>query len=223
MARNDGTSRKSAGPERRDLRYATTRDVLIRSGLEMLTEQGFAATGLDALLRRAAVPKGSFYHYFESKADFGREIMKAYDAFICRKLDRALINEKLVPSDRVRAFVEDAKAGMAKYGYTRGCLIGNFSQEVEALPSDYRAVLNVIMEGWQGKIARCLEIAQRNGEIADSADCDALAEFFWIGWEGAVMRARLVKDGAPLDTFITGFLAGLPRPERSDSGRKKKS
>jgi TetR/AcrR family transcriptional repressor of nem operon len=191
--------------------------------LETLTEQGFAATGLDALLRRATVPKGSFYHYFENKADFGREVMRAYDAFFCRKLDRALTNEKLAPTDRIRAFVEDAKAGMAKYGYTRGCLIGNLSQEVEALPNDYRAALNEIMEGWQGKVACCLELAQRDGEITDSADCDALAAFFWIGWEGAVMRARLVKDGAPLDTFIAGFLAGLPRPERSCRGRKKKT
>jgi TetR/AcrR family transcriptional repressor of nem operon len=219
----DDTSRASTGHERRDLGYAATRDVLIRSGLETLTEQGFAATGLDALLRRATVPKGSFYHYFESKAHFGREVMQAYDAFFCRKLDRALTNEKLAPSDRIRAFVEDAKTGMAKYGYTRGCLIGNFSQEVEALPNDYRAALNEIMKGWQEKVACCLKLAQRDGEITGSADCDGLAEFFWIGWEGAVMRARLVKDGAPLDTFIAGFLAGLPRPERSGSGRKKKS
>jgi TetR/AcrR family transcriptional repressor of nem operon len=223
MAKKSGLPRRSAGPERRDLGYAATRDVLVRTGLEMLTEQGFAATGLEALLRRATVPKGSFYYYFENKADFGREVMKAYDAFFCRKLDRALINEKLAPFDRIRAFVEDAKAGMAKYGHTRGCLVGNFIQEVRTLPCDYRAALNDIMEGWQGRIARCLETARRNGEIADSADCDALADFFWIGWEGAVMRARLVKDGAPLDTFLAGFLAGLPRPERPGSGRKKKS
>jgi len=223
MSRNDDRSRRCTGPERRDLGYAATRDVLIRAGLEMLTEQGFTATGLDALLRRATVPKGSFYYYFESKADFGRAIMKAYDAFCCRKLDLALTNEELAPFDRVRAVVEDAKAGMAKHSYKRGSVVGNFSQEVEALPNDYRAALIEIMRGWQAKIACCLELAQRNGEIADSADCNALAEFFWIGWEGAVMRARLVKDGAPLDTFIAGFLAGLPRPERSGSGRKRKS
>jgi TetR/AcrR family transcriptional repressor of nem operon len=223
MTKKNDPSRRFKGPEQRDLGYAATRDVLIRSGLETLTEQGFSATGLDALLRRATVPKGSFYHYFESKADFGREVMKAYDAFFCRKLDRALTNEKLAPSDRIRAFVEDAKAGMAKYGFTRGCLVGNFSQEVEALPNDYRAALTEIMKGWQDKIARCLDIAKRDGGIAASANCDALAEFFWIGWEGAVMRARLVRNGTPLDTFIAGFFAGLPRPERSGSGRKKKS
>ena len=222
MARNEDTSRTTTEPERRDLGYAATREVLIRCGMEVLTEQGFAATGLDALLRRATVPKGSFYHYFDSKADFVREVMKAYDAFFCHKLDRALSHARLAPSDRMRAFVEDAKAGMAKYGYTRGCLVGNLSQEIGILPDDYRAALSEIVKGWQRKLANCLELAQRDGEISASADCEALAEFFWIGWEGAVMRARLVKSGDPLDTFIAGFMAGLPRPEHSAT-RKQKS
>ena len=208
--------------EKREVGYAATREVLIRCGMEALTEQGFAATGLDALLRRATVPKGSFYHYFGSKAVFGREVMKAYDASFCRKLDRALTNKSLAPSDRLRAFVEDTKAGMAKCGYTRGCLIGNLSQEVEALPSDYRAALNEIILGWQEKVARCLEIARSGRVIAEYANCEALAEFFWIGWQGAMMKARLIKSGDPLDTFMDGFLAGLPRPEQQSVGRKKK-
>ncbi|MGM4954326.1 acrylate utilization transcriptional regulator AcuR [Bradyrhizobium barranii] len=205
--------RKPGEPDRRDIGYAPTRHVLLRCGMEVMTQQGFAATGLDALLRRATVPKGSFYHYFESKADFGREVMKSYDSFFRHKLDRALNNEKLAPLARMRAFVEDAKAGMAKYGYARGCLVGNLSQEVEALPDDYRRLLDEIVRGWQRKVARCLELARDAGEISAAADCDSLAEFFWIGWEGAVMRARLVKNGRPLDTFIVGFIAGLPRPD----------
>lgn len=216
-------SRKTGETERRDIGYAPTRDVLIRCGMELMTERGFAATGLDALLRRATVPKGSFYHYFQSKADFVREVMKAYDSFFRHKLDRALNNERLAPSERMRAFVEDAKAGMAKYGYARGCLVGSLSQEVEALPDDYRSVLDEIVKGWQRKVSRCLELARDAGEIGAAADCDALAEFFWIGWEGAVMRARLVKNGAPLDIFIAGFLAGMPHPDWPVAAPKKRS
>lgn len=223
MAQKHDEPRTNTEADRRDLGFAATRDVLIRCGMEVLTEQGFTATGLDALLRRATVPKGSFYHYFGSKADFGREVMKAYDTLFCRKLDRALDNEKLAPSERMRAFVEDAKSGMAKYQYTRGCLVGNLSQEVEALPDDYRSALNDIVQGWQRKVAHCLERAREADEIEASANCGALAEFFWIGWEGAVMRARLVKNSAPLDTFIAGFMAGLPRPRRSGTSRKQKS
>ena len=222
MAKSSDNRRQPAEARRHDIGYAPTRDVLIRCGMEVITQQGFAATGLDPLLRRATVPKGSFYHYFDSKAEYGREIMKEYNSFFRHKLDRALNDERLAPLARMRAFVEDAKAGMAKYSYTRGCLVGNLSQEVEALPDDYRSALDEIVKGWQRKVARCLELARDAGEIGTAADCDALAEFFWIGWEGAVMRAQLVKNGLPLDTFIAGFLAGLPRGERPKAASKRK-
>lgn len=205
----------------RDIGYAATRDVLIRCGMEMLTAQGFTATGLDAVLKRATVPKGSFYYYFDSKAAFCREVLDAYDAFFCRKIERALTNEARAPLQRFNDFLQDAKEGMAKYRYTRGCLVGNLGQEVEALPDGFREQLNGILQGWQARVADCLRLCIQAGEIEAHADCEALAEYFWIGWEGAVMRARLMQNGDPLDTFIAGFVNGLPRrtDKREKTGR----
>ncbi len=204
-------SRAAADRASHEIGYVATKAVLIRCGMEILTEQGFTATGLDAVLKRATVPKGSFYYYFASKAVFGAEVLKAYDAFFCRKLDRALTNEARAPLQRLHDFVEDAKAGMAKYRYARGCLVGNLGQEVEALPDGYRVQLNGILQGWQTRVASCLELAVAAGEIGRQVDCEELAEYFWIGWEGAVMRARLMRSGDPLATFIAGFVNGLPR------------
>ncbi|TDN61562.1 TetR/AcrR family transcriptional regulator [Paraburkholderia sp. BL10I2N1] len=196
------------GPSRE---YGDARGALIRSGMELLTEQSFTATGLDAMLKRVNVPKGSFYHYFENKDAFGREVMNAYDAYFCAKLDRWLLDDSCSPLGRLRAFVEDAKAGMARHTFARGCLVGNLGQEIGALPAGYREQLAGILQGWQDRVAECLRAAQRHGELAGRADCDALAAFFWIGWEGAVLRARLVRNAAPLEIFFQGFIAGLPR------------
>lgn len=191
--------------------YADTRAALLRSGMELLTEQGFTATGLDTMLKRVNVPKGSFYHYFENKEAFGREVIAAYDAYFSDKLDRWLLDEHRAPLERLRAFVDDAIAGMARHAYTRGCLVGNLGQEVGALPPDYRLQLAGVLQGWQDRVAACLSAARILGELSPDADCDALAAFFWIGWEGAVLRARLVRNAAPLNVFFEGFLAGLPR------------
>lgn len=191
--------------------YASTRDVLIRSGMELLTERGFAATGLDAVLKRATVPKGSFYHYFSSKEEFGRCVMAAYDGYFLKKLDRWLGDETRAPLERLQDFVDDAKAGMARHRYTRGCLVGNLSQELEALPELYRELLDKVLQGWQRRVATCLRDAAAQGTLAADADFDALAQYFWIGWEGAVMRARLTRGAAPLDLFSRMFFSGLPR------------
>lgn len=200
--------------------YSATRDVLIRCGLELLTEQGFSATGLDAVLKRATVPKGSFYYYFESKDAFGVAVMDAYDDYFKRKLDRWLLDEKRAPLDRLADFITDASKGMRKHRFTRGCLVGNLSQELGVLPSGFRERLDAILLGWQARVAQCLRAAQGEGSISAAQDPGQLAEFFWIAWEGAVLRARLVQSDHPLVTFIAVFLSSLgerskavPRPE----------
>lgn len=193
----------------RMIEVVSAREVLIRCGIEMLTETGFSATGLDAVLKRATIPKGSFYHYFGSKAAFGQEILKAYDDYFLRKLDLALGNAERAPLLRILDFVEDAKRGMARHDFSRGCLVGNLSQEIQALPQDFRTQLVRVLGGWEQRLACCLELAKTSGDIPPGADCARLSEFFWIGWEGAVMRARLVKSVAPLDTFFSGFLKCL--------------
>lgn len=85
------------------------------------------------------------------------------------------------------------------------------SQELEALPELYRELLEQILQGWQQRVASCLRAASANGDLAADADFDALAQFFWIGWEGAVMRARLTRCSAPLDVFARLFFSGLPQ------------
>jgi len=185
--------------------------MLLRSGLEVLTEKGFSATGLDEILGRAGVPKGSFYHYFDSKEAFGLELIDRYADFFARKLDRHFSQPEPSPLARVRAFVDDARDGMARHEYSRGCLIGNLGQEMGALPESFRARLRATFEDWQRRLAACLTAAQQAGELAESADPAELAACFWIGWEGAVLRAKLERSDVPLALFAQFFFNGLPR------------
>jgi TetR/AcrR family transcriptional repressor of nem operon len=204
------TSKPRRGRPPKDPRaHGDTRETLIRAGLELLTSQGFTATGLDTVLKLAGIPKGSFYHYFDSKEAFGRALMDAYDAYFCTMLDRWLLDTTRPALERLAAFVDNARTGMARYDYTRGCLVGNLGLEVGILPEDYRLRLEAALQGWQTRVRACLADAQREGHVAHNADLDALAAFFWIGWEGAVLRARVVRDASPLQTFFDGFIAGL--------------
>ncbi|WP_114418015.1 TetR/AcrR family transcriptional regulator [Marinospirillum perlucidum] len=208
---NSASQPRRGRPRKQPASDEDTRAALIRSGTELLTEQGFFASGLDAILRRVGVPKGSFYYYFASKDAFGRAVLEHYGAYFARKLDRHLLNDARPPLERIQDFVEDAAAGMQRHDYRRGCLVGNLGQEVSLLPEDYRSLLTAILESWQKKLAACLEAAKVKGDLAEGADTRLLAEAFWIGWEGAVMRARLEASPRPLTTFLTAYLQGLPR------------
>lgn len=202
--------RRRGRPPRQREEFVETRELLLRAGLEVLTEKGFSATGIDEILGRVGVPKGSFYHYFDSKEAYGLALIERYGVFFARKLDRHFCNRALPPLDRLRAFVIDAKDGMARHEFRRGCLIGNLGQEMGALPESFRSRLRETLEDWQARFSACLIEAQNAGELAPEADAAQLAAFFWIGWEGAVLRAKLERSAQPLETFAGLFFAGLP-------------
>ncbi|WP_164839095.1 TetR/AcrR family transcriptional regulator [Shewanella livingstonensis] len=188
-----------------------TRAELIRSGLEQLTEQGFASSGIEPILKKVGVPKGSFYHYFVSKEAFGQAVLQNYADYFLHKLEIHLLDESFLPLTRIRNFVKNAKAGMIRYEFKRGCLVGNLGQEVGVLPESFRPQIIEIFVSWQDCLARCLKDAQLHGELAANANCHLLAENFWVGWEGAVSRAKLVQQATPLDNYCDFFMAALPK------------
>jgi TetR/AcrR family transcriptional repressor of nem operon len=201
--------RKRGRPPRQAPDHRDTRESLLRAGVAALTRKGFIATGLDEILSLANVPKGSFYHYFASKEAFGSEAIASYGAYFAAKLDRHLLDKSLAPLDRLRAFIADADAAMRRYDFRRGCLVGNLGQEMSALPEAYRDQLDAVFMDWEARLAACLRLAQARGEIGAARDCALLAHFFWIGWEGAVLRAKLRRNGEPLRIFAEGFFALL--------------
>lgn len=188
-----------------------TREALLRAGVVAMTSHGFTASGLEQILSTVGVPKGSFYYYFASKEAWGQAVLAYYDQFFRRMLSKSLDNPTLAPLDRLADFVAQAAAGMEKYAFTRGCLVGNLGQEGPLLSAALCTQLEDVLQGWQAMLAVTLEAARRAGDLAQTADCAALAAFFWIGWEGAVLRARLTRTPAPLHLFLHGFMAGLPR------------
>jgi TetR/AcrR family transcriptional repressor of nem operon len=200
--------RRGRPPKRLD-EQSDTREILLRAGVGILTEKGFCATGIDEILRGVGIPKGSFYHYFDSKEAFGAELIDRYAAYFACKLQRHFDDDSRSHIERLKAFVSDACSGMAKYGYMRGCLIGNLGQEMGALPPSYGERLSGVFIDWQERVARCLLAAQEAGEISANIDCQRQAVFFWIGWEGAVLRAKLERHPAALAIFSEVFFAGL--------------
>ncbi|WP_245847056.1 TetR/AcrR family transcriptional regulator [Paracoccus seriniphilus] len=193
-----------------------SRRALLRAGLAQLTERGYVAVRLEDIVSAAGVTKGAFYHHFRSKADYGAVVIAEYDAFFRARIAQSLGRADLSPLARIRDFARNAEAGMARFSFSRGCLIGNLGQEMASLPEDYRDMLIAVLEGWQRMTADCLRDAQSVGEIDATHDPDSLAAFFWTGWEGAVLRAKLERNPAPLRQFADSFLR-LISSERSPS------
>ena len=107
-----------------------TRYHIIQTGADLIGQKGFGATGINGVLTSAGVPKGSFYHYFKSKNDFGLAIIDLFAEEYDAKLDRIFNDTSRSCLDRLRAYFDTGQETMTSCEFTRGCLIGNLGQEL---------------------------------------------------------------------------------------------
>lgn len=185
----------------------SAKDKLLRIGIELMTSQGFASTPLDQLLKQSEVPKGSFYHHFGSKTGFGLAVIESYNEFFQHQLNKQFLNAELTPIERLKAFVSSAANGMHKYDFQRGCLIGNLGQEISALDEEFRKAIEKIFNQWADMTCDLFEQGKQSEQVDRKADSSQLAQAFWIGWEGAVLRAKLQQSAAPLYLFFNQFMS----------------
>ena len=188
-----------------------TRSDIVRIGTRLIYSQGYNATGIDAVLKEAGVPKGSFYHYFRSKEEFGLAVIDHFAAGFAQRLETFLRDEEVTPLNRIRNFLESGQARVAQNHCTRGCLIGNLGQEMADLNERFRERLDQIFIMWRQQFAACLAEAQGQGELSPDLDADVLAGFILSGWEGAILRAKVMKSPQPLRDFIETLFATVLR------------
>ena len=150
------------------------REKIVEAGLKVLIEKGFNGSGVQDITAAAGVPKGSFYNHFESKEALGAEVVERYGRDNPRRA--ALADTSLPALQRLRAHFERLNEAYTSARFGRGCLLGNFSA--------------VIAE------------AQADGSIATRTPASDLAAFLLDAYEGALLRARVEKNGRAFDRFM---------------------
>ena len=134
----------------------TTKDNLLEEGRRLFLERGYNHAGIESVLQAAGVPKGSFYHYFQSKEDFGLQVLDRFAAAHEADLERFLGDVNLRPLDRLWRLAEATEERLKQWECRNGCLVGNLSQEMSGQSEAFRARLDGIFRGWAGRYAACL-------------------------------------------------------------------
>lgn len=193
--------------DRREPRMHETKTRLLEAGVAMLLERGYSGLSVQEVLDRTGVPKGSFYHHFESKEDMALEAVDMYTSLGHALLDRCLADDR-PPLDRIRFFFEQLTEFYASQGYL-GCLLGALGQELSGMNEAFRTKIEACMASLAGPIADCLVEAQREGDLSADADPRDLADILLNTWEGAALRSRLLRSPAPLHAALDFCLRGV--------------
>ncbi|GAA6131085.1 TetR/AcrR family transcriptional regulator [Halopseudomonas sabulinigri] len=176
---------------------------ILAAGTSVMLRKGYNGTGVQEITQGAGVPKGSFYHYFESKEDFAIQALHYYYTPRIERFAAALSAPELSPRERILRCYRDLIGYFANQEQpSHQCFIGSLCHEKadESQPIGYAAA--AILQRSSQVLAECLEQARTVGEISPDQDPAALASFIGAAWEGALLRMKTDRQIAPLRVFI---------------------
>lgn len=186
----------------------TTKQELLELGLKLLLKHGYADMGVATLLAQASVPKGSFYHHFKSKEDFGLQAIDLYMKGVHGALEAAFGDSDRQPFEQIRQFFEMVAAGYEGDGYL-GCLLGGLGQELSGISPSFRRKVEKCFNVIASRFERALEVAKTRGQLREDVDPRTLADLLVNCWEGAALRSRLRRSAEPLGQMLDFYFTAV--------------
>jgi len=165
-------------------------------------EKSYNGAGLSEILKMAAVPKGSFYHYFKSKEDFAVAVVERSSEQHMENMRKVLSDRSLEPLERIYGFFDMMRDDYRENGAKRNCLVAKLALEVCQLSPPLRAAVKSTYDQWAVLLAQTVREAQATGEICELQNPDSLASVLINSWEGATIRMQIDGDIKPLDEFF---------------------
>lgn len=187
--------------------YGENKRNILMAGRAIIAQKGFSGVGLSEILAAAEIPKGSFYHYFGSKEQYGRELIEHYLNGYLDLLDTVL------GSSATSNYGANARARLLTYWgywlesqccqeYEQRCLVVKLSAEVADLSDDMRQVLH---EGTRRVIARIGDsIAEgiADGSLHTVLEPLPTATMLYQLWLGASLLSKLSQNREPMESAM---------------------
>jgi TetR/AcrR family transcriptional repressor of nem operon len=193
-----------------------TKERILEGAESLMLEKSFHSVGINEILKAVKVPKGSFYHHFESKEQFGVELIKHYSASANAHKRQLLLSAELDanPRNRLLTYFESGVACLVESGGKCPCLIIKLASEVANFSEPMREAM---AEAQCGEWARITEEVLREGidkkAIASLDDPSENARLINILWMGALLETIITRKVEPLRLAIDHIAVTLaPAP-----------
>lgn len=188
----------------------TTKERIIEAAEQILLSKSFHAVGLNEILAAVNVPKGSFYHHFESKEQFGVELIRHYVTAHLGRLQRFFGAPDATGLERFTDYWSYVIGRMTEQGCQQCCLIVKLGLEVANFSEDMRAALAAGMKASRAVFERAIRAGQADRTIRADLDPLEAATAIQHMWQGALQRMLVEKSVAPLRAaaqFLRNYLA----------------
>lgn len=172
------------------------REHLIRTGQELIWSKGYDLCSIKDITTAAGLPKGSFYHYFESKEKFALEAMDDFLETFPENLPTGAIS-----LDKLRQLIDARIESIIRIHFTRECYMSVMCHAVSDQEADFRLAVVAGIDTANQTMQQLLTQLHENQLINPALEVDELLEFVDFAWRGARLKAKMLQSDKPLRIF----------------------
>jgi TetR/AcrR family transcriptional repressor of nem operon len=192
-------------------RVSDAKQRLMDAVLDLIWSGSYGTTTIDQICAKAEVKKGSFYYFFESKAELAAEAFSESWSHKRVELD-AIFSPMVPPLDRLRKYCDFAFKFQSeikeKYGRVLGCPHSSLGSEVCTQEDLLGKKIQEIMAYKLKYIESAIRDAQAAG-LVQVTDVSAKARMILAYYEGLLTQARIQNSLEMLRDTATGIFAIL--------------
>jgi TetR/AcrR family transcriptional repressor of nem operon len=193
-------------------RTSDARGKILSAAQTLIEQRGYTALGVAEICAAAGVPKGSFYHFFESKQALALTVVNEHWTAQRRQWTELLGSDR-PPLQRLRDLFEATetvqRVGQRDHGNVVGCLFGNLALELRNQAEEVQHRLQEIFDAQIDLIERVVAEARERGDTAATVDTREAARSIVAQLEGQVLFAKLLDDPGQLEAVWRNCLALL--------------
>lgn len=185
-----------------NVRYDNTRQHILEIGQRIIAGKGFSSVGLNEILHAAGVPKGSFYHYFESKEQYGQALIEEYFNHYLAGIDALFTEPAPSARERLMRYWQRWMNSQRTDCTEQKCLVVKLSAEVSDLSDAMRISLRDGADQIIARIAALIEAGVADHSLPEM-DPAATAQMLYQLWLGASLLGKLHRNGNALDSAMS--------------------
>lgn len=174
-----------------------TKEKLLQVTFEEIYENGYYATSVDKILKKAEMNKGSMYHYFKSKKEL---VLAVIDAHIYNYIDTKygeILNAKSNYIDAIFKVLNNTDS----FNFICGCRLNSLVQELSHQDKDFKVALEKVYFRFEEILEEALKKAVDNNEI-EHPDLKALSVYVVASIEGCLSTAKKSQDAVIFSNCI---------------------
>jgi len=186
-------------------RISNTKERLTDAAMDLIWENSYASTSVDAICERAEVKKGSFYYFFKSKSELAVAALDAHWRKKKSEMD-SIFSPATPPLERLERYFDHVSADLTelqkKCGSVLGCALFTLGSEVSTQDAALREKVQEILAQKVKYFESAIRDAHAQGLIV-APDAKAKAQALFACFQGTLTQARIQNSVEPLREFAS--------------------